>query len=285
MAPVVRLHGLGPTSPYAAPLSDDEEQAAPVYLHPNGNLLSARLIPPTTGHGPAQAKLRGADPRLQQPGFEPCPIGGLPNPAWTYHPGVSGVDAKPTLSWWNFLTFGWVSPLIATGFKRDIDAHDLWLLPEPYMAHSYTPELFRHWHAPDLRSCTKNRLAWTIWRTFRGKLFQMWGLKWLIIGLTLLRPVLLALLRGVTAGADRSASLRRIAALSLTSIMQALLAHHFWWIGVSVAMSDRGSAISLVEFDSPKHLLSNSGGCVSWRVEETNKAGKNQQQHRTEQMA
>jgi hypothetical protein len=278
-APKVRLHGLGPEEgnnstaavailhsrdssaadppdPYAPPLSEAELQASSVYLHPNGHLLSARLIPPTRGHGPKQAHLHGSDPRLHQAGFEPCPAGGQPNPDYKYHANLSGVDAERTIGLWEFISFGWVSPLIATGFKRDIDTHDMWLLPEPFMAHSYTPILFRNWHAPDLRTCTSNRLAWTVWRTFKSKLMKMWCMKWVIMALTLLRPVVLAmLLQGVTAGVSRWTQVSWVVLLSLTSVGQAVLTHHYWWIGVSVAMSVRGSAIGLV-FDKSLKLHS-----------------------------
>ena len=219
-----------------------------LYLHSNGNLLSARLIPPSRGFkgghtigvegaaaglspgGPIPRRDRRAEKaRSLGQQFLDCPVASIPNPHWTYTSEVSGVDSPRTLGFLSWLTFSWVSPLIATGFRRDIATQDLWLLPEPYMAHRYTPHLFRTWHSDDMRHRVRHRFGWTIWRAFAPQLKRMWLLKIGIIGLTLSRPIILALLlRGVTGGeSQRWESFGYIVALASVSLIQALATHHF----------------------------------------------------------
>lgn len=214
------------------------------YLHRNGHLINSILTPlPAASRGWQSAP--PPNPRVGTADWFPCPTGNHPNPCETYHYEVSGFEQKPTVSLWNWLTFGWASALIATGYKRDIDQHDLHLLPEQYSAPVYTKRIFDAWHQN--RHVVKNRFAWSIWHAYGSILRYMWVLKMIIIALTLARPILLStLLRGVTNGAETSTSLLLIFALTCVSMIQALSVHHFWWYGVAVAMSSRGACIGLV---------------------------------------
>lgn len=167
---------------------------APAALSPSSPpglyFISATLTP--LPHRPVGWR-RPAFRSTHTPAFEACSTGGQPNPCWTYEKATSGVDAKPTVGWVSWLLWNYVSPLISTGYKRSIDVHDLYLLPEVFCAQHYTAAMFAAWHAN--KDVVRRRFGWSIWHAYKGILKRMWALKILIIAMTLARPVILSLLQ------------------------------------------------------------------------------------------
>lgn len=114
--------------------SDSDSYHGGLYLNENGNLISEKLtsLParPVDWHyvapiDPRRIAATAASSPSSSSSFEACPCGNQPNPCDTYYQNRSGFESKPSVSWWNRLTFSWISPLIATGFHRPLTPHKI----------------------------------------------------------------------------------------------------------------------------------------------------------------
>lgn len=199
-----------------------------------------------------------------------------------------------TSGYWSLLSFSWVRPILDRGRAGPLTSDDLFQSPAHLMSATYTRELeeaYRYYQSLPARP--SNQLLRAVLRAFRRRYFRwLWSMRCLLLLLTIVRPFILRQLLLFISEAfvqqrsdwDRGEQLTLLSftiaswsqvsegvywamTLAIITLAMAMLNHHFWWVGVQLALTVRGSVIGLLFLKSLRlhwsHRAEYSSGRIS----------------------
>lgn len=107
---------------------------------------------------------------------------------------LSRESPEARAGWWTFLTFSWMSPLIALGHARSLETRDLYTLPNDVNSRDLEQRLKNVWMKEVTERKEKASLVRAILKFGQTSLLSAAGLKFIYDSLSLMGPMILNLL-------------------------------------------------------------------------------------------
>eukprot|EP00004_Rigifila_ramosa_P018380 TRINITY_DN4565_c0_g1_i3.p1 TRINITY_DN4565_c0_g1~~TRINITY_DN4565_c0_g1_i3.p1 ORF type:complete len:991 (-),score=281.77 TRINITY_DN4565_c0_g1_i3:1492-4185(-) len=149
-------------------------------------------------------------------------------------------------SWISRLSFWWINPMMALGYRRPLEEADLWDLDKSDKSHALLLKFEKEWTKQ--RSLPKPSLARAFWKAFGWDFMAAAPLKLAQDSLQFVGPLLLGLMVEFVEDPDKDISLGYIYTLILFSaaLIQSVCLQYYFHICFRVGMQLRGAIVTAV---------------------------------------